>query len=200
MLLRWRGSAVRMSELSLNIDMTPDLIDYFLTTPQGLGSDRFQRRCSELSNGIWYVCLIPKSHLLGMLCSLLQHSRLRAYTGIAAPKGTADYEKDQWIVGLVTSMPYLASAFCGCWLSKPLNDWFGRRGCIFITGIILIAAPIGSAVSQTWPQLLITRAIMGLGMGAKGSTVPIFAAEHSPTRVRSGLTASWQLMVAFGCE
>ncbi|CAO1618652.1 unnamed protein product [Sympodiomycopsis kandeliae] len=117
---------------------------------------------------------------------------------IAAEKRQPNYERDQWLVGLITSMPYLASALVGCWLSKPFNDWFGRRGCIFITGIILIAAPIGSAVTQTWPQLLITRAIMGLGMGAKGSTVPIFAAEHSPTRIRAGLTASWQLFVAFG--
>lgn len=118
--------------------------------------------------------------------------------GIAAAKGQHNYERDQWLVGIITSMPYLASALLGCWLSKPFNDWFGRRGCIFITGVILIAAPIGSAVSQTWVQLLITRAIMGISMGAKGSTIPLFAAEHAPTRIRGGLTASWQLFVAFG--
>lgn len=34
---------------------------------------------------------------------------------------------------------------------------------------------------------------MGLGMGAKGSTVPIFAAENSPTSIRGALGESQPL-------
>jgi hypothetical protein len=35
-------------------------------------------------------------------------------------------------------------------------------------------------------------------MGAKGSTVPIFAAENSPASIRGALVMSWQLWTAFG--
>lgn len=42
-------------------------------------------------------------------------------------------ERGEWLVGLVNSAPYISSAFVGCWLSDPLNNWFGRRGVIFIT-------------------------------------------------------------------
>ena len=39
-------------------------------------------------------------------------------------------------------------------------------------------------MSQTWVQLFITRLLMGIGMGLKGATTPIFAAENSPAPIR----------------
>jgi hypothetical protein len=53
-------------------------------------------------------------------------------------------------------------------VSDPLNNWFGRRGEIFITSIILIATPIASGFTHSWEALLATRLVMGLGLGAKG--------------------------------
>lgn len=64
---------------------------------------------------------------------------------------------------------------------------FGRRGTIFITAIILIVTPIASGFTQNWQQLFIVRLILGLGMGAKGSTVPILAAENAPATIRGAL-------------
>ncbi|KAJ0290720.1 hypothetical protein CBS470a_003764 [Colletotrichum nupharicola] len=74
---------------------------------------------------------------------------------------------DTLLVGLVNSAPYIGSAFIGCWLSDPLNNWVGRRGTIFFAANFCI-----------W--LLACRLLLGIGMGAKASTVPIFAAENSP--------------------
>jgi hypothetical protein len=34
---------------------------------------------------------------------------------------------------------------------------------------------------------------MGIGMGLKGSSVPIFAAENSPARIRGALVMTWQM-------
>jgi hypothetical protein len=34
-------------------------------------------------------------------------------------------------------------------------------------------------------------------MGAKGSTVPIFAAENSPAAIRGALVVTWQVWTAF---
>jgi MFS family permease len=86
----------------------------------------------------------------------------------------------------------------GCWLSDPLNNYLGRRGTIFITALILIATPIASAFTHSWQTLFVVRLILGIGMGAKGSTVPIFAAENSPAQIRGALVMGWQLWTAFG--
>lgn len=92
----------------------------------------------------------------------------------------------------------MASAVLGCWLSDPANRYLGRRGAIFISAIFCLLTPIGSAVSQTWPQLLVTRLLLGLGMGLKASTIPVFCAENCPAIIRGGLVMSWQLWTAFG--
>ncbi|KAL2412300.1 Polyol transporter 5 [Exophiala dermatitidis] len=106
--------------------------------------------------------------------------------------------RNQWYQGLVNAGPYIASAFLGCWCSDPLNNFFGRRGTIFVSAVFCFLTPIGSAVAQTWEQLLVTRLLLGIGMGCKGSTVPIFSAENAPAAVRGGLVMCWQMWTAFG--
>ncbi|KAF2083724.1 galactose-proton symport [Saccharata proteae CBS 121410] len=109
-----------------------------------------------------------------------------------------DYETNLWLVGVINAAPYIASAFLGCWLSDPLNNFFGRRGTIFFSAIFCFLSVIGSAASQTWYQLFVTRLLLGIGMGAKASTVPIYAAENVPAAIRGGLVMSWQMWTAFG--
>ncbi|KAM0330819.1 hypothetical protein ACHAQA_003774 [Verticillium albo-atrum] len=105
---------------------------------------------------------------------------------------------DPWIVGFVNAAPYLAASLLGCWLCDPFNFYLGRRLTIFISAIFCIFPVIGSAISQTWEQLLVTRILMGLGMGLKASTVPVFAAESAPPNIRGALVMSWQMYTALG--
>ncbi|KJA27733.1 hypothetical protein HYPSUDRAFT_34863 [Hypholoma sublateritium FD-334 SS-4] len=112
--------------------------------------------------------------------------------------GGPNASRNQWIVGLINSAPYVSSCLIGCWLSDPLNNRFGRRGTIFFAAIFCIFTVIGSGFAQTWPQLLVCRLLLGLGMGAKASTVPIYAAENTPASIRGGLVMSWQMWTAFG--
>jgi MFS family permease len=74
----------------------------------------------------------------------------------------------------------------------------GRRGTIFIAAIFSLIAPFGMAVTQTWGQLVACRVLLGIGMGLKEVTVPVFSAENAPTSVRGGLVMSWQVWTAFG--
>ncbi|VDB95914.1 unnamed protein product [Peniophora sp. CBMAI 1063] len=106
--------------------------------------------------------------------------------------------RNQWIVGVVNAAPYITSAAVGAWLADPLNNWFGRRKTIFITALILIATPIGSGFTHSWETLFVVRLILGIGMGCKGATVPVFAAENSPAQIRGALVMGWQLWTAFG--
>lgn len=86
----------------------------------------------------------------------------------------------------------------GCWLSDPLNFYLGRRGTIFLAAIFCLLPVLGSAFAHTWEQLLICRLLLGIGMGAKATTVPIFVAENSPASIRGALVMCWQMWVAFG--
>ncbi|KAJ5167994.1 Major facilitator superfamily domain general substrate transporter [Penicillium canariense] len=106
--------------------------------------------------------------------------------------------RNQWLVGIVNAAPYIASAALGCWLSDPFNRLLGRRGVIFISAIFCVLTPIGSAFTQNWPQLFVTRLLLGIGMGLKASTIPIFCAENTPAVIRGGLVMCWQLWTAFG--
>ncbi|MCJ1383903.1 hypothetical protein MMC17_007017 [Xylographa soralifera] len=103
-----------------------------------------------------------------------------------------------WILGIVNAAPYLASALVGCWLSYPLNHRFGRRGAILFAAVFSFAFVLGSAFTQTWQQLFVCRLFLGLGMGVKASTIPIYAAETAPAYIRGGLVMGWQIWVAFG--
>ncbi|OBT60649.1 hypothetical protein VE03_09930 [Pseudogymnoascus sp. 23342-1-I1] len=107
-------------------------------------------------------------------------------------------DRDQLLVGLVNSATYLGASLFGCWISDPLNFYFGRRGTIFFSAIFCFLPVIGSAFTQTWQQLFACRILLGFGMGAKGSTIPIFAAENAPASIRGALVMSWQLWTAFG--
>lgn len=112
--------------------------------------------------------------------------------------GAPNQDRDNWLVGLVNSAPYIGSAFFGCWISDPLNNYLGRRGTIFLAAIICVVTPIGGAFTHSWQALFGSRIVLGIGMGLKGSTVPIFAAENSPARIRGALVMSWQMWTAFG--
>ncbi|KAK4223956.1 hypothetical protein QBC38DRAFT_502679 [Podospora fimiseda] len=102
------------------------------------------------------------------------------------------------LLGLVNAGPYIGSAFIGCWLSDPINNLWGRRGVIFLSAHFCLWPVIGSAFCHTWPQQLACRLLMGIGMGVKASTVPIYAAENSPAAIRGALVMSWQMWTAFG--
>ncbi|KAK2778098.1 hypothetical protein FQN53_001865 [Emmonsiellopsis sp. PD_33] len=106
--------------------------------------------------------------------------------------------RNQWIIGLVNSAPFIGAALIGCWLSDIINFFMGRRGAIMISAIFCLITPLGSAFVQTWQQLFVTRLLLGIGVGIKGVTVPVFSAETSPAAIRGALVMSWQMWVSFG--
>lgn len=103
-----------------------------------------------------------------------------------------DGTREVLLVGLLNAGPYIGSALLGCWLSDPVNNYLGRRGVIFISAHFCLWPVIGSALCHTWPQQLACRLLMGIGMGIKASTVPIYAAENSPAIIRGALVMSWR--------
>ncbi|KAJ4352206.1 uncharacterized protein N0V89_007553 [Didymosphaeria variabile] len=101
-----------------------------------------------------------------------------------------------WL-GLVNSAPYMCCAF-SCWLNYPLNRLLDRRGVIFVTCLISSLTCLGQAFPQTWQQLFAARFLLGLGIGPKSATIPIYAAEAAPANIRGALVMMWQMWTAFG--
>lgn len=91
------------------------------------------------------------------------------------------------ITGLVVGAPYLCCAIVGCWLTEPLNKLLGRRGTIFLSCLIAAIASIWEGVANSWVNLFLARFVLGLGIGPKSSTVPVYAAECSPAPIRGAL-------------
>ncbi|KAL4926381.1 sugar porter family MFS transporter [Aspergillus undulatus] len=102
------------------------------------------------------------------------------------------------IKGLVVGAPYLACAIIGCWMTEPMNRYFARRGTIFISCVIAAVASIWEGVANSWVNLFLARFVLGLGIGAKSSTVPVYAAECAPATIRGALVMQWQVWTAFG--
>jgi hypothetical protein len=81
-----------------------------------------------------------------------------------------------WRFAAVNAITYLSAGVCGCWFADPLQSGvLGRRGAIFTSAILCIVASIGAACVQRdhWWQLLIWRALLGVGLGAKASVTPV---------------------------
>nr|OQO04089.1 hypothetical protein B0A51_17994 [Rachicladosporium sp. CCFEE 5018] len=103
-----------------------------------------------------------------------------------------------WQQGLLNGAPYLCPLLIGCWTNAPLNKLFGRRGTIFVSCIVSFITGIWMAVANSWYNLLIARFALGLAVGAKSSTTPVYAAECAPKNIRGALTMMWQMWTAFG--
>ncbi|KAG1869417.1 hypothetical protein DFJ58DRAFT_766031 [Suillus subalutaceus] len=112
--------------------------------------------------------------------------------------GDSNSQRDSWLVGLINSAPYLCCATISCWMTYPLNHYFGRRKTIFITCMISFLTCIWSGFTNTWWHLFISRFFLGFGIGPKSATVPVYTAECSPAPIRGALVMMWQMWTAFG--
>ena len=100
------------------------------------------------------------------------------------------------LTGLIVGAPYLACALLGCWLTEPLNYVFARRGTIFISCVIAAVASVWEGVANSWVNLFLARFVLGLGIGSKSTTVPVYSAECSPAPIRGALVMMWQSKVS----
>ncbi|CAF0905932.1 unnamed protein product [Adineta steineri] len=105
---------------------------------------------------------------------------------------------NSWLQGLINASPYLACFTISVWMTEPMNNFFGRRGTIFIMCIVAAVTSIWEAVSHSWVNLMIARFFLGISIGVKSTTVPIYTAESSPPAIRGALTMLWQTFTAFG--
>ena len=93
--------------------------------------------------------------------------------------------RDLWQFSATNAILYFSASTLGAFLCDPLTEIVtGRRGALFVAAAFTFAASIGAAYVQSWQALFSTRVLLGIGMGAKISVVPVYESEVSPARLR----------------
>lgn len=83
-------------------------------------------------------------------------------------------------------------------MTVPFNHWLGRRGTVFLCALICTLSVVWQALTNTWWHMFIARFVLGFGIGPMSATVPMYAAETAPPKIRGALVMQWQVWTAFG--
>jgi MFS transporter, SP family, galactose:H+ symporter len=89
-------------------------------------------------------------------------------------------------------------ALVGGLAAGRLADSLGRRRTLLLDAIVLIVAIAVTVAAPSYGVLLAGRAIVGFGVGATASTVPLYLSEIAPPQIRGRLVTLHQLMITLG--
>jgi sugar porter (SP) family MFS transporter len=92
----------------------------------------------------------------------------------------------------------LVGAIIGAIVAGRLNDALGRKKTLLLLAVIFTAGAIFTAISPNLLFFLVCRVIVGLGIGAAASVVPVYISEIAPSRLRGALVTFNQLAVTVG--
>ncbi|KAJ6172066.1 Low-affinity glucose transporter HXT1 [Penicillium chermesinum] len=98
------------------------------------------------------------------------------------------------IVGLLS-----IGTMIGALVAAPMADRIGRKYSISFWALInIVGIIVQIAATDKWYQVALGRWVMGLGVGALSSVVPMYQSESAPRQVRGAMVSAFQLFVAFG--
>ncbi len=99
-----------------------------------------------------------------------------------------------WVVGSL-----LLGAVVGAFISGKLADSLSRKWTKFVSGCIFTVGGLWSALSPDAASLIASRVLLGLAVGTSSFVAPMYIAEHSPPKLRGGMTALNQFAgITFG--
>jgi sugar porter (SP) family MFS transporter len=89
-------------------------------------------------------------------------------------------------------------AMLGAAMAGRIGDRLGRRRTIMIAAVVVIIGTVAASVSGNWQVMMLSRGIIGLGVGCSSATVPAYLAELAPTKVRGALASLNQIFIVSG--
>ncbi len=92
----------------------------------------------------------------------------------------------------------LAGGLIGSLIAGGQIRRVGEKPVLIATAALFVIGPIGSALSNSMPALLIWRLVVGLGVGGATMVVPLYVSETAPVRLRGALVSSIQLTITIG--
>jgi len=77
-------------------------------------------------------------------------------------------------------------------------DTIGRRWTLFAAGMIFLLGAVASSLAPNETVLLISRAVVGIGIGYSSVVAPLYISEVAPAAVRGGLVSLYQFAITVG--
>jgi len=134
----------------------------------------------------WYHTIAPeqwKTLIAALLGYLLDAMDFVLYL-MAMPTLQEEFHFDKSWSGLLVTVTLLTSAAGGI-VFGVVADRFGRTRALMATILIYSLCSLGSATAQDWTQLLIWRALLGLGMGGEWAAGAVLVSETWPAAHRN---------------
>ena len=103
----------------------------------------------------------------------------------------------EWGQGWVVSS-VLLGAVLGSIVIGPLSDRVGRKRLLLAASIVFFIGALGSGLAMGLVTLLVSRVILGIGVGIASSLIPTYLSELAPAHKRGALSGLFQLMVMTG--
>ncbi|MAU84081.1 sugar porter family MFS transporter [Gordonia sp. Z-3] len=101
------------------------------------------------------------------------------------------------LTGFAVAIALLGCAL-GAWFAGRLADVWGRKRVMLLGSALFIINSIGTAYTQTVPDLLLWRVLGGIGIGIASVIAPAYIAEIAPARYRGALGSLQQLAITLG--
>ncbi|HEV2662322.1 MAG TPA: sugar porter family MFS transporter [Ktedonobacteraceae bacterium] len=98
----------------------------------------------------------------------------------------------------IATSAVLVGAIIGAISAGRINDAIGRKKTLLLLAVIFTLGAIVTAFSPNFIFFLVCRIVVGLGIGAAASVVPIYISEVSPARLRGSLVTFNQLAITVG--
>jgi len=89
-------------------------------------------------------------------------------------------------------------AMVGAVLAGRLCNRIGRRLTIMTAAVVVIIGTIACVLAGGWQAMMLTRGVIGIGIGLSSATVPTYLAELAPAKVRGALGSLNQLFIVSG--
>ena len=89
-------------------------------------------------------------------------------------------------------------AMVGAVLAGRLCNRIGRRLTIMTAAVVVIIGTVACVLAGDWQVMMLTRGVIGIGIGLSSATVPTYLAELAPARVRGALGSLNQLFIVSG--
>jgi sugar porter (SP) family MFS transporter len=99
--------------------------------------------------------------------------------------------------GAITASLSVGAIF-GAAFSSRINDRLGRRRTIMLAAVVVIIGTVAATVSPSFFLLLVSRLVIGLGIGLSSSTVPTYLSELAPAKLRGAMGALNQIFIVLG--
>ena len=110
---------------------------------------------------------------------------------------TPDFGLNSLQAGMVVGAVPIG-AVVGAWFASNGADRYGRRTLILISAAIFIAGALVSAFAPGAFVLIVSRVVIGAGIGVASAVAPVYISEVAPADMRGSLVTFFQLSVTVG--